>query len=265
MKKNVLKSIGEFGKKESPAILAGLAVVGLIGTVVAAYKAGAKADKILEEHKKNMELVDPEDKEAKKAVQKETAIQMVPVIAPVVIMGAATAACIIGSQKASKRRIAALSAAYTVAESSVKELNGKMKDMFGEKKVREIKDSIAKDKVNADPAPSQNQIIMTGEGDVLCKDLYSGRYFRSNAQKIGQAINTLSNRVRNEMYVSLNDLYDLLNIPLIPLGDDLGWNVDDIYDGNIPITFTAVLNEKSEPCLCVEYDIQVRTDFRSFH
>lgn len=263
--KDFMKTAKKVADQKSPAILAGLALVGLAATAISAYKAGPKAKKILKEKRKDMECVRPGDKAAKRAVVMETVKEMVPVMAPTIIMGSATAACIIGSHKESSRRIAVLSAAYSASEKVVKDLNGKMNEMLGESKTKLIKDAIVKDGLKEDAkkgVPTDNQIIITGNGDVLCKDVYTGRYFKSNAQKIGEAINKLSHRVRNEMYVSLNDFYDLLGIPMVPMGEDLGWNVDDCYDGQIPITFTAQLTEDQQPCLCVEYDISVRADFR---
>ena len=43
-----------FTKKNSPVILTGLAVVGVISTAYSAFKAGPRADKILEEYRKDM-------------------------------------------------------------------------------------------------------------------------------------------------------------------------------------------------------------------
>lgn len=263
----MFNKVGDFGKKNNSAILAGLGVVGLIATGYFAYKAGAKADRILEEKRKDMALVDPKDKEAKKAVSTETAKALAPILAPPIVMGIASTACIIGSHKASQRKIAALSAAYSIAETSIKELNGKMRETLGEQKTRQIKDAITKDKLNANP-PVENNIILPENGDIMCKDSYSGRFFRSNAQKIGLAINKMSGRIATEMYVSLNDFYDAINssdLPPIPMGEDLGWNIDDLYNGALPITYTAILTDSGIPCLCLDYDISLRADFKNLH
>lgn len=260
-----LTNFKEGTKKNSPAILTGLAVVGLLSTVVLAYKAAPKAEKIMEKKKKDMSYVEKGDKAAKKAVTVETIKEMAPVITPVVVMGAATTACILGSNSISSKRIAVLSAAYSISERTVKDLNGKMNEVLGVKKTQVIKDAIAKDKLDASKTPKGNQVIVTGNGDVLCKDSYTGRFFQSNAQKIGQAINELSHDLMTDMYVSLNDFYGALNIPRVPMGEDLGWNVDDTQRGQLPITYTAILTESGEPCLCVEYDVGVRTDYRNLH
>lgn len=263
-----------FTKKNSPVILTGLAVVGVISTAYSAFKAGPRADKILEEYRKDMRDCHPNDKEAKRAVVGETVKKMVPVVAPPVIMGGTTIACVIGSHSISSRRIAVLSAAYSLSESTVKNLNNKMEEMLGEKKTRAIKDSIMKDKFQASEKEQDQKLLGDGNvyvpdnGYVLCKDLYSGRMFYSTAEKIKQAIVKCSYDVQQDMWVSLNEFYDEVNSPQlehIPMGDDLGWNLDDTCRGQLPIALTALLTDDGKPCLCIDYDIGIRDDFRNLH
>lgn len=264
---NLLNSAMSFTSKNSPAILTGLAVAGVIITVVKAYKSAPKCQEILDQHRKEMERIDTDDKELKRKVTGKAVKELVPHIVPVMVMCGATIACILGSHSVSNRRIAAISAAYSMSEKAVKDLNSKMIETLGQNKTRAIKDAIVKDKVDKDPI-DKSQIVMSRDGTHLCKDLYSGRMFYSNAQTINQAINRLSHRIRTEMYISLNDLYDELsnpNLPRIPLGDDVGWNIDDVIDGDLPITLTSVLTETQEPCLCLDYDAKLRADFRHLH
>lgn len=270
---DMLTKIESGAKKNSPVILTGLAIVGVVATAYAAYKAGPRAEKILEAHRKDMKDCHPDDKEAKRAVRTETIKKMIPVVAPPILMGATTIGCMVGSQAVSSRRIAVLSAAYTLSESTVKNLNGKMEEMLGEKKTRAIKDSIMKDKLKADSEKdrkilSDGQVVIPNDGTVLCKDLYSGRLFYSTAGKIEQAIAKCSINVVSDMYISLNDFYDAIDSPQlgpIPMGEDLGWNIDDTIGGKLPITLTALLTDDNKPCLCVDYDINVRDDFRDLH
>lgn len=262
-----------FTKRNSPAILSGLAIVGVISTAWSAYKAGPRASKILEDYRRDMNDCHPDDKEAKRAVVGETVKKMIPVMAPPVVMGGMTISCIVGSNSVSSRRIAALSAAYSLSESTVKNLNNKMEEMLGEKKARAIKDSIMKDKLKQDSEKdkkilSDPNFVIPGDGTVLCKDLHSGRLFHSTADKIQQAINKCSYDIVSEMYISLNDFYDAIGSPeleRIPLGEDLGWNVDDLSNGRLPIILTALLTDDMRPCLCIDYDIGMRDDYRNLH
>ena len=265
---NVKKAMNEFmkaSKKKSPAILTGMAVVGVVATAYSAYKAGLVASEILEKHRKKMEQIAADDKRSKWEVRKETALALTPVVLPTLIMGGATIGCTVGAQSISSKRIAALSAAYSVSEAVYNNLNGKMTEILGTKKAREIKDSIAKDHL-LEVEKSGGNLIVSGSGNVKCLDEYSGRMFWSNAIKIDKAVNQLSNDVRCNRYVSLNDFYDLIDLPRIKMGDVLGWNEEDTMgDGRIPITFSAILSEEGDPVLCIEYDIHLRRDFRELH
>lgn len=268
-----LKKLEGATKKNSPVILTGMAIAGVISTGIAAYKAGLKADAVLKVYREDMRDCHPEDKEAKKAVIKETAKKMIPILAPTVIMGGATIACVVGSHTASSRRIAALSAAYTLSESTVKNLNGKMEEMLGEKKTRAIKDAVMKDKLHADSEKDKKTLasgdfVIPADGTVLCKDLYTGRLFYSNAEKIQQAIAKCSYEIVSDMWISLNDFFEAIDSPQltpVPMGNDLGWNIDDTQNGKLPITLTALLTDDMKPCLCIDYDIGIRQDFRNYH
>lgn len=268
MKKEIMKFVKDgrnWMEQRSSIILTGLALTGIITTCVSAYKAGIKINKILEERKEDLKIVDLEDKEVRKKIVKETVKEVTIAAIPTIVSATTTGACVLGLNKTTSKKIAVLSAACSASEKAVNNLNNKMTEVLGEKKARSIKDAIVKDRLAGDGPIDESKIILTGDGDVLCKDLYSGRLFRSNVTKIERAINALSSDCAIEMYVELNDLYELLNLSPIPLGNDLGWNSDDLVRGQLPITISAQLTEDGQPCLCLDYDISVREDFRDLH
>lgn len=264
---NVMTSIGEKGKENAPALLAGIALIGVVTTGILAFKAGLKANDILKNQKEELDMVDPEDKEAIKQVKKETIKKIVPVVSAPILMGVTTSACVLGGHHVSQKRLAVLSAAYSVAEKSVTDLNQKMVDILGEGKAKTIKDAVTKDKFKSMEKDGNigEKIVVTGNGDVPCIDLYTGQPFYSNADKIRRAINELSSECGSNMYVELNDLYEKLRIPIRPVGRDFGWNSDDLIRGQLPITVTAVLSEDERPMLAIDYDIKPRYDFRYLH
>lgn len=254
---NMLKNI----KAKGPLILTVTAILEVIATGVAAYKAGIKAKEILDTHKKKMKEIKSDDKEAKKAVYKETAKKMVPVLAPCICMGGLATASILSANKISAKRIAVLSAAYNAADKSLGEWQKKVEEMVGVQKTNQIKEGIMKDKLDKSSSSDHQQIIVTGNGDVLCKDLYTNQEFKSSASKINEAIADLSVECIGSMYVSLNELYDRIGLPRSKMGDEFGWNVDDLEHNKLPIRFSAQLNDREEPCLCIDYRIKPLQDF----
>lgn len=256
------EKLTKYTDQNAPSLLTGIGVAGVFVTAHMAYKTGPKAKEIIERHKNGPA---PQTKEDKRYEMKTIVKEMAPVVLPPVGMAIATSACIIGANRVSSKRLAVLSAAYSMSETALKNYQDKVAEMVDVKKVQKIKESIAQDKLDKNPPKPNQGILMTGDGDVLCMDCYSGRYFRSNAQKIGQAVNELSADLQTDMYVSLNDFYGKLNIPPVPMGDDFGWNIDDMVRGQLSIDVSAHLTPDKQPCLVVDYDVFPRSDFRSLH
>lgn len=266
---NVKQAFGTVAKavdQNSPTILTGLAVTGFITTVVLVVKAVPKAEKALEKRanaikKAEAELEGDELKEKKTEITVEAVKEIAPAVIPPIVTGATAIACCIGSNSVNLRRQAVLSAAYNVAQSTLAEYKDKLPEIVGKGKAEKVMDAIAEDHVRKNP-PSDNQIIITGDGECLCYDDYSGRYFKSNPEKIREAVNDVNAELMSYMYVSLNDFYRKIGLATIKLGDDLGWNINN---GQFSVKYTSTLTDNNTPCLVLEYDTEVRTDYRDLH
>lgn len=80
----------------------------------------------------------------------------------------------------------------------------KVVETIGEKKEQQIRDEVAKEQVAKNPV-SKNEVIITGGGETLCYDSLSGRYFKSDIEKLRKAVNELNHTMVNDMCASLND------------------------------------------------------------
>ena len=176
---------------------------------------------------------------------------------PSALSFAASSACIIGASAVNYKRNAALGAAYALSERTLIRYRDKVIDTLGERKEREIRDKIAQDDVNNDQ-PSPKQVIVTSKGNTLCKDMISGRYFRSDIETIKQTINKLNRRLTYDHYISLNEFYGELGLDDIKNGDLMGWNLDN---GLIEPNFNACITEEDEPCIVFDVDISPKYDF----
>lgn len=230
----VVKQAAHVLQQHSPAILSGCAAAGVVATTVFAVKATPKACEIIQEK----ELDD------KVEIVKETWKLYIPAIASGVI----TIACIIGANHISLKRSAALASLYSISEATLKEYQDKVVEKIGKKKEQEIKDEIAKDRIMKNPQ-EKNQVILTGKGDVLCFDAITGRYFKSDIEKIRKAINDLNMQLNKDYFVSVNDLYYELGIPGIKMGDIMGWNLPDMIDAE----FSSQLTDDGTPCLVMDF------------
>lgn len=236
-------------KKHSPEILTGLGIAGMITTVGLAVKATPKATLLIEE------------KKVEKGVDKLPPIEVVktawkPYI-PTILTGTASILCLIGASSTNARRNAALATAYSLSETALRDYKEKVVETVGEKKEREVRDAIAKDQIEKDPLGTR-EVVITGVGDTLCYDALSGRYFYSDSDKIKNSINVINERLLDQSYVSLNDLYYELGLGGTTLGDELGWGISQ---GLIKVDFSSQLSDNDTPCLVMDYEHMPMYDF----
>lgn len=246
----VTKDVGILLKKHSPEILTGIGVAGMVTTTIMAVKATPKAILLINE------------KEVEERVEKLTPVETVKTVwkcyIPAAVIGVLSIACIIGASSVNAKRNAALATAYTLSETALKEYKDKVLETVGEKKEEEIRAAIAKDKLEKDPVV-QAEVIDTGTGKTLCYDALSGRYFRSDIDKIRRAEYELNRQLLTEGYISLNDFYYEIGLDSIKVGDKLGWNVKQ--ERYIDVNFGSALTTDQMPCLVIDFNVAPVYDY----
>ena len=178
---------------------------------------------------------------------------------PAVITGVMSVACIVGASSVNARRNAALMAAYTLSETSLKEYKEKVVDMVGESKEKEIREEIVKDKLEKNPV-NDREVVITKTGNTLCYELMTGRYFRSDINSINAAVNELNRRMIASPCgnVSLNEFFNEIGLSNTESGNMLGWNIDG---GTIEVDYTWQTADNNEPCCVVEYITKPTYDY----
>ena len=242
MTKNLTTQIS----KNSPTILTGLSVAGLISTTILAVRATPKAMELIQEERYQKAGEDLTKKEIIQVTYK--------CYIPAAVMGTVTIACIIGANTINLRRNAAIASLYSISEKTMKEYQNKVVETFGKNKEQKVKDEIAKDRVHKNPT-SDNEIIITGKGETLCYDALSGRYFKSDIEEIKRVMNKLSRDLLSEMFLSMNQVYSELGLRGTKMGDLVGWHV---ADGLIEPRFSSQLTENGTPCLVIDFDVEPR-------
>lgn len=239
---NALKEAEKALKKHSPEILTGIGIAGMIATTITAVKATPKALRLIEQK---------ENEENKQLTTTEIVKTTWKCYVPAAVTGTLSIACLVGASSVSLKRNAALATAYTISETALKDYREKAIEVVGEKKEQAIRDAVAKDKIAKDPVESK-EIIMTGSDETLCYDVLSGRYFKSDMEKIKRAVNEVNRNMRTEMYVSLNDFYYEIGLPEIKLGEYLGWNIEKGY---MDVQFGSHIASNGTPCLVIAYSV----------
>ena len=228
----ICRSVKTATVKHSPEILTGVGIAGMVTTTVMAVRATPKAIQLLDEEKRRQHANKLEPMDIVKTAWK--------CYIPAAVTGTV-------SSSVNARRNAALTAAYTISESTLRDYQKKVVETIGEKKEQTVRDAVAKEHLEKNPVENK-EVIVTAKGDTLCFDAVSGRYFKSDIDKLKKAENELNRQMRDEMYISLNDFYYEVGLEPIKLGDDLGWNIDNATDGT--------------PCLVIDYGYGPRYDFR---
>jgi hypothetical protein len=239
--------------KHMPEILVGTGIVGMWTTTVLAVIATPKAVARIEEER--------EVQEVDKLTPLETVKACWKYYIPAAATGILSTACLIGASRVSIRRSAALATAYKLSESALAEYKNAVVDTIGEKKERVVRDKMAENAIKNENIDEED-VIITGRGNTRCYDAVFGRCFRSSREVIERAINAVNrNIVSGEMYASLNDFYDELDLDHVDIGDLLGWNLDD---GEIKINFSSQLAHSGEPTLVIHYNVVPKYDFYKF-
>lgn len=247
----VLKRLGSAVDKNSPIILTGLSVIGVVTTVVFAINATPKANQVMAELRDEYtQRYDFGDAKTDAVPKMEVVKHVVPVYIPTIAMGALTIACMISATAIGSRRNAVLAGLYSGAQVSLKEYQDKVIETFGEKDEQKVRDGIAQDRINKKPVDG-SQVILTGKGDALCYESLCGNYFMSDIEKIRRAENDFNQDLINGscMWSKLNDLYYYLGLEPTDLGDYVGWDIDH----KLRFDFSSRIATDGRPCLVIGY------------
>lgn len=196
-----------FLRKHSSTILTFVGAAGVVATSVLAVKATPKALTLLEEAKKekgdNLTPV-----ETVKAAWK-------PYI-PAVATGASTIACIFGANYLNTKSQASLMSAYALLDNSYKEYREKAKELYEEKADTNIKNAVVNSKFDSD--------MELDEEKELFFDFQSMRFFESTFEDVLRAERVFNGNFMMSGFACLNEYYDILGIPRVDYGYQLGWS-----------------------------------------
>lgn len=257
-----LHRVGFKIKKHSPEILVGAGIVGVVTSGVMACKATTKLDEVLAEPKEKIdkihELIEhpelvPEGKEYTEEDSKkdltimyvQSAVKVVKLYAPSVILGTVSIAAILGGHRILKKRNIALAAAYTTIDKSFKEYRGRVVERFGEEldkelryniKAKEIEETVVNEDGAETTVTKTVNVSEMGEYSDYAKFFDDGCTGWTKDPEFNLMFLKDQQRYANDLLQSkghlfLNEVYDMLGIPRTQAGQIVGW----IYDEKHPI------------------------------
>lgn len=247
-------------KKHSPEILLVTGVAGIVTSAVMACKATTKLNDIVEDAKESIDIIregaetgtihgetctKEECDKALAITYAHTGLKFAKLYGPALTLGGASIICIFASNNIMRKRNVALAAAYATVDQGFKEYRGRLIDRFGKELDRELKYNIK--------AETVNEIVTdeNGKEKVVEKTVYTAdpnlhsdyaRFFddtcigweRSSERNLfflKQAESFANRKLREQGYLFLNDVYEMLGIPKTAAGQVVGW----YYDLNHPV------------------------------
>ena len=244
--KNMINKVKFNVIKHSPEILMGIGIAGVITSTVLACRSTLKVKDILEDKEKNMNNVkevlaegreDYTEEDARKdktIIMTTTAIRIMKLYAPSVIIGAGSIACLLESHNVMRNRNAGLAAALAATTESFKQYRERVTAKYGDEVDKEMRYGIKKEKKEKDGKKTKEDIVVGCDEKEL-----SGyaRYFNENninwtddpqynMMFLRQNQNWANDKLISQGYLYLNDVYDALGFPKTKAGQVVGW----VYD-----------------------------------
>jgi len=213
-------------QRSSPTILTCLSVVGMIGTTVMAVRATPKALQLVRSRK--------EDLETDKLTPTEIMQTTWKCYIPTGLVGLSTIACIIGIGTLSRRNHASLASAYAMLSETYKQYRNAAKSVYGEDADEKIHAEMARDANVSDGAWGMQTYNMDMDPEserLLFYDLISKRYFNTTMAAVINAQYHINRNLQLRGYCSLNEYYEFLGLDGIKDGDEIGWDLTELYIG----------------------------------
>lgn len=199
--------------KHSPKILTAAGIVGFFTTVIMAVKAKDKADLLIDEMKAikaDEEGIDQSKRSEIKLTPLETVKAITPAYWPTAVSFVLSSAAIIGSDYISDKRQTALSAAYAIADTSLKELQKKTIEQIGPKKAADIEQKVTASRVEKDPPNTEVvKYVEANTNYTIFRIAMTGQTFTSRIEDVEGAFVRANKLINEGQEVMLNDLlYD---------------------------------------------------------
>lgn len=225
----------------SPVLLLGTTIAGVVTTGVLAAKAGYRARGIVDETQARMN-----EEEASHDLTNQEIIQLTWMCYTLpAISAAGTIASAVGTHTIHTKRANAMAALYAVTSNKLDDMTERAEELLGPKKTQQLQNDVAQRAVDREEF-EDSEILMTDDATTLCYDEMSGRFFMSSMQRLEGAINDINRQLIAEGDASLNDYYDHVGLPPIQMGNSMGWS-----GGKIDGKFGSTVAKDGRPAISV--------------
>lgn len=228
-------------EKNSPSLMFGAGIVGVVGSTVLACRATLKLQDVLEETQSNLEKAKTLEHEnySEKDRQRDIAVihiqagvNIVRLYGPAIIVGGASIAALTRSHNILTERNAALTAAYAALDKGFREYRARVVDKYGEDQDREFRHGVREVEI-VDEAGKKQVVRRVGDGTPSVYARFFDQATSTNWSKDPE-YNLLFLKSQqtycNDLLLArghlfLNEVYGFLGIPHSKAGAIVGWLV----------------------------------------
>lgn len=261
----LVKKVTETVDDHKTTILTGIGVAGTITTAVLSSRAGYHSAGIIQaeairRNVRNEHREEGEVWEDPRLTTKERIWMVGPQFVPAVGTGVLTIGAIIFANRLSAKETAAMAAMYSMSDKTFQEYKAKVQEKLGQNKETALRDEIAQNRVDNNP-PDDRRVVITGNGDVLCYDVLTDRYFRSKVETIRRAENEINALILNEDVVSLSRFYEEIGLNVTPFSDSVGWNLENRCE----LEISTVMSTDQQPCISIDFKRWPKSDYDNIY
>lgn len=240
-------------KKYAPEMLIVTGMIGLVTSTVLFVKANEKANNLLDNAKTTVKKASTQGKKELSIAYVNTGYEFIKLYGPSVTLGAASVACILGSQNIMKKRNVALIAAYKTVEQGFSDYRKRVVDQFGKETDHKLRYGVKEEtfiEVKKDEETGKEKKVKT-KAEVVDPNNISvyAKFFDESCPQwtktpeynllfLKSQQNYANDLLRARGHVFLNEVYDMLGLPHTQAGAVVGWimrseNSDNFVDFGI--------------------------------
>lgn len=203
----------------SPVLLLGTAIAGVVGTGVLAAKGGYKARGIID----NFEETEVREATTQEKIQLTWLCYAAPVLT-----GASAIASATGVHYIHTKRFAAMAGFYAVTANKLDDYQEKAEEMLGAKKSQALNDAVTQKSLDRNgPKNEFHDVVILEGGTELARCEFSERYAMASVPIIERAVAEGNLAIKENGHCSLNDFHAYLGLSPSILGDNVGWGGED--------------------------------------
>lgn len=265
-------------RKNSPELLIGAGIVGMVVTVVTACKATMRAEEVLDHHAEKMRMIHEaeiyQDEECpyppevavkeKVVAYVQTGVGFVKLYGPTLAIGSLSVACMLVANRILKKRYLAAVAAYNAVRSSYNQYRTRVRERYGEDADYELRYGVQKEKIEEKVLNENGKVVKKKEDVEVISGMpsdyarYWGKYLRDgvlnpnwdeNPQFNLMFLKAIQAEVNDKLhargYVFLNEVYDMLGFEHTQLGQVVGWFDDEAGDGYVDFGLYSLNNREN--------------------